>query len=706
VYKIKLAFNVMSTVPNQIEPTSVGGSPIESFEWADLEVKTTESKNDGLFAKKTLEKGTVIPMYGIFFVDADSKNETHTEYSLKMETTTKIKTRFKKLFGNDLKPNYISIPSQNVNPHNKVPMNGLAAWAKINEAHVTAGINCLFVAAQLVVCKQIDAGKELLTYYGSEYDRKDYKTGIDTELTTYNSKLAYAKKQKMTGTRLEEYADKQIEYWFTYDSDDLDQPHTAGDLTFNRLPNIFMTANKNPTSAFKGLPAKSKKIIHESQSKWGVSDDGDVSSEQMLPDDPVNDEKDEDVDGARYQDNYGKREKKDDLPSPVSSSDDDDTGNQGVRTGWGIGGESDSVGESDNDDDKSDTSQASQKTVPYDRRPDDGGSAVNASPERMDMSDDGDDEIGYRDDTCLYDKLHQGWMDAPESYATNNSEVVKNLPRLEEKDLTPDMKREHDALIDHIMATVYNRGRHSSIAGAPFKGLMSWRCRAFKKKGKGARCNQYTRERFPFCDVHSRYSGMRITKMANETIKEGVDTAEKIMYCRVEATQEYQKGQLVALLDSVYNIVLDFDRDTTDPPINLTNFNAFAVGAQFDPPKRRVSEKYKQYWSDMCYNNQANKTQLFLNTHDDADNHVLIDSSAPNTSHPSRYILIPPYINSNKKSSNINFQLCVIDTHVLYGTKNVVLPRPVLALRANRKIKVGEVLYCHIEKGEVFHPPQ
>ena len=137
---------------------------------------------------------------------------------------------------------------------------------------------------------------------------------------------------------------------------------------------------------------------------------------------------------------------------------------------------------------------------------------------------------------------------------------------------------------------------------------------------------------------------MRITKMANKTIKEGDDTAEKIMYCRVKATQDYKKGQLV---DSVYNIVLDFDNDTANPAINFRNLDAFSVGAQFNPPKRRISEKYKQYWSDMCYNNQANKTRLYVKPDDDVETFFLIDSSAPTQHLRSNEIPIISFITSD-----------------------------------------------------------
>lgn len=96
----------------------------------------------------------------------------------------------------------------------------------------------------------------------------------------------------------------------------------------------------------------------------------------------------------------------------------------------------------------------------------------------------------------------------------------------------------------------------------------------------------------------------------------------------------------------------------------------------------------------MCYTNQANKTQLSWTSGDDM-NEFLIDSSAPNTSHPSRYIMIPPYADSGANDSNITYDLNVIDTDILYGTKNITLPRPVAALRAKRDIQAGEVLYCH-----------
>jgi hypothetical protein len=57
--------------------------------------------------------------------------------------------------------------------------------------------------------------------------------------------------------------------------------------------------------------------------------------------------------------------------------------------------------------------------------------------------------------------------------------------------------------------------------------------------------------------------------------------------------------------------------------------------------------------------------------------------------------MIPPYADSDADSSNITYDLNVIDTDILYGTKNIRLPRPVAALRAKRDIQAGEVLYCH-----------
>lgn len=172
------------------------------------------------------------------------------------------------------------------------------------------------------------------------------------------------------------------------------------------------------------------------------------------------------------------------------------------------------------------------------------------------------------------------------------------------------LQAEQEAILDHEMAIKYQKGKYPSIRGRTYKGLTSWQCRAFKNKGKGPRCTQFTRERFPFCNFHSRHTGSRVDKRLNSYITVNGKKKRSKINSELVLHRNVAPGHLIGVVHSLFTGVGDSD----EHKCKLDN----------------IHDKARQYWSENYM--QENEGQIV-----DTNTNLVVDFSAPNSSSVGRY---------------------------------------------------------------------
>lgn len=156
-----------------------------------LEIKDTENKGVGLFAKQKLDRGTVIPVYGKE-LSPDSvpckKTSKKTDVSYEQEEDTKDNfdshailipntcEQFGCLCG--CKDIIIKEGSTWVVPNNKLDIQLIEAAFCINEPDSNETANCQLHRGFAIVCTEIEPRTELTMHYGDNYQcKRNYKVG-------------------------------------------------------------------------------------------------------------------------------------------------------------------------------------------------------------------------------------------------------------------------------------------------------------------------------------------------------------------------------------------------------------------------------------------------------------------------------------------------------------------------------------------------
>jgi len=340
----------------------------------------------------------------------------------------------------------------------------------------------------------------------------------------------------------------------------------------------------------------------------------------------------------------------------------------------------------DNDDDKenNDDDDNNNGGDNDDKQNDDDDDSIYDDP---DNPDDGDPPRGQkrpRDDDII-DMTHGDSKDDPIVLddalmnSNNNSsipkdELVDELYNLQEyKSFQNELQllqAEQEAVVDHIMSVVHHKGQMPSIKGRTYKGLTSWRCRAMKNKGKGPRCTQFTRERFPFCNFHSRHTGGRIDKELNKYSK--VDGKRKLeaVGSRLIAHQSFKPKQLVGLLHSA------------------VSHRAAHANCQIN----QLHDKAKQYWSSKYLKDNDGEIK-------DTDLDLAVDFSVPNSSSIGRYAALVDETNLDADANTMAYLSKIPVTYTDCTTVKTI-QRPVIAMIATKAIQSGTPISLEITKDE------
>jgi hypothetical protein len=140
------------------------------------------------------------------------------------------------------------------------------------------------------------------------------------------------------------------------------------------------------------------------------------------------------------------------------------------------------------------------------------------------------------------------------------------------------MRREAEALVDHVGAMSHQKNSMSTIKGRTHKGLVSYRCRARKNKGKGRRCGQYTRQTFPFCPLHTKHHGSGLYKNGQNQLMTSVAVEQNHLIGVIDSVRK-TGGQQQAHNHWAESVMTSSLHDpATGVDIDLTFPNASTIG--------------------------------------------------------------------------------------------------------------------------------
>ena len=761
---------------------SVDFDYLSNFTWEHVEArKINDNTGVGLFAKKTIPKFSILPLFGVFLpnvriLSKESEQayaDFHQFYALRYDG--KLKSEMSDAFPQLSKAGrlaLLSAPYPKQKKFKNIPMNGLAAWIVINEAKKNRDVNVLFQAAHVITIKEIKADEQLLTHYGSglevQRELKGYK--VNKPKLTTEGRWSQIKRDnnKLTKDEKAELAYMQFQVNLRYDGQRISKTYKWDDHKENvkevvkhfeenlgrvYLPTFLCDPTNNPkyyvpNKHFHELSSARQKAVLEicnykrdpSVMIESSSDGDDDDDDDDDGDDARNWGSDEDSDQEEKQNKKRKRDDGDDDDSyAVPSVHPDDPDNLSRSSSAATIPLTPRYTPSSSPSREYDTKHNDDRQTPAAQTSNDGdgdgagddgdGDGVGGDGDETEEMEDGDREnegegdegeedegeenagqAGISADGCVFTEIHEGFAHKKTMYQVPEK-ALTDLDEITAAELPEGCAREHDALVDHIMATVYNRGRHPSIAGAMYRGLMSWRCRAFKRKGRGQRCNQFTRERFPFCDTHGRHQGMKFSKQQNIIDDDGAT----LIHCRVQADKDYQEGEIIGILDSVFNFSVTQKRNgvVTSPEMGsadrleaYANTSESIIWANQGGSSDRRAQENVNYWNRLCYLNQYQYTSTVVRDVDtEGKTSIKIDATTPNTSLVTRYLFIPPHTDVHFPP-NVKGDLKVITNQVLIGTKTTTLKRPVLVLTATKDIDEGEYLYAGPADYDLINPEE
>ena len=211
----------------------------------------------------------------------------------------------------------------------------------------------------------------------------------------------------------------------------------------------------------------------------------------------------------------------------------------------------------------------------------------------------------------------------------SNSSDVSDITHL----LAEGLQREAEAMIDHVGAMTHQKNGMATKKGRVYKGLSSFRCRARKRKGKGKRCDQYTRQTFPFCPVHTKHHGCGLYRD-----KDG----------KLRTVTGVERNEIVALLHST----------------------------EGDTPQPQLSDKHAAYW----------RGKHTIKELVDDDTNVNISLRHPNASTVARYATNV----DDPSECNSAIVQHIVQVKSKRGTTTQVEHRDVAVLYAERKLAPHE----------------
>lgn len=330
-------------------------------------------------------------------------------------------------------------------------------------------------------------------------------------------------------------------------------------------------------------------------------------------------------------------------PAPPANDDDDDDGG---------GDDDDDSGDDEREDIEPSTDPGGPSPPGSDNNNGGGGGASGNNPDIIDLT----EEDGSKEDPITFDDLMLGTI--PGTMPMNPT--VSDLYDLSNAGWyaadVASLRAEMEAILDHEMAVKHQKGKYPSIRGRTYKGLTSWQCRAFKNKGRGPRCTQFTRERFPFCNFHSSHTGGRIDKRHNSyTMVNG--KKQKTIRPELVVHRNVNPGHLIGVVSSVF-------AGTSD---------AKAHKCKLD----HMYTKARDYWASNYIQEKEGQIQ------DQATN-LTIDFSVPNTSSVGRYATMISH-GDDDRSANAVAVLAKMKVAYQDCTTTKETERPVIAMFADKE---------------------